>query len=444
MNRTPEPSGASAAPAKGSASPNVVLFVLSAVMMLNIIDRQMLSILIDPIKQELQLSDTSMGLLTGTSFALLHVAAMIPIASWADRRSRRNLIAWGLGLWSLLTVLTGLARSFGEIFVVRLGLGVGEATAVPASHSLVSDYFPVERRASALSMLVVAGPIGQTLAFALGGWVNEFFGWRAVFFVFGVPGLLLALVVRSTIREPLRGAADGSAGDWAPLPIRDSLAHLLGLRAYRQLALAAALAAVANYSILIWAAPMWMRLFEMGTGEVGTALALATGPSTIAGVLLSGRLADRLGTRDIRWLAWIPALACGASLPLGVGFVLAPGLALGTILLAATTFTGAMIIPPIFSAVQSVVWPNVRAMASAWVSLLLTAFGLGLGPPLVGWATDQGTAEYGPGAIRHALVGAMLCFGWAAGHLVWAGRSLPREIREATAQRARQPSSSTH
>lgn len=412
----------------GSASPNVVLFVLSAVMMLNIIDRQMLAILIDPIKQELRLSDAAMGLLTGTSFALLHVLAMIPIASWADRRSRRDLIAWGLGLWSLLTVLTGLARSFGEIFAVRLGLGVGEATAVPASHSLVSDYFPLERRATALSMLVVAGPIGQTLAFAVGGWVNELFGWRAVFWVFGIPGLLLAFVVRGFIREPERGAADGSAGAWSALSVRQALAHLLGLRAYRQLALAAALAAVANYAILIWAAPLWMRLFEMGTGEVGTALAVATGPSTIAGVVVSGRLADRLAIRDVRWLVWIPAIACGVSLPLGIGFVMAPGLALATALLAATTFSGAMIIPPIFAAVQSVVWPNARAMASAWVSLLLTAFGLGIGPPLVGWAADLWTADHGDGAIRYALLVAMPCFGWAAGHLLWAARSLRQEI----------------
>ncbi len=412
----------------GSASPNLVLFVLSAVMMLNIIDRQMLSILIDPIKQELRLSDAAMGLLTGTSFALLHVLAMIPIASWADRRSRRDLIAWGLGVWSLLTVMTGLARSFAEIFVVRLGLGVGEATAVPASHSIVSDYFPLERRATALSMLVVAGPVGQTLAFAVGGWVNEFFGWRAVFFVFGIPGVLLALAVRRVIREPERGAADGSAGAWSALSVRDALAHLVGLRAYRQLALAAALAAVANYALLIWAAPLWMRLFGMGTGEVGTALAVATGPSTIAGVVASGRLADRFARRDVRWLVWIPAIACGLSFPLGVGFVLAPGLPLATGLLAATTFTGAMIIPPIFAAVQSVVWPNARAMASAWVSLLLTAFGLGLGPPLVGWAADVWTAEYGDGALRPALLAAMPCFGWAAAHLLWASRSLADEI----------------
>jgi len=400
-------------------------------MMLNIIDRQMLGILIDPIKQELGVSDAAMGVLTGTSFALMHVVVMIPIASWADRRSRLNLIAWGLGAWSLLTVLTGLARNFGEIFWVRLGLGVGEATAVPASHSLVADFFPVERRAMALSMLVVAGPIGQTIAYAGGGWINELWGWRAVFWVFGIPGLLLVFLIRTTIREPERGAADGSEGQWEPLPISAALGFLVGLRSYRHLALAAALSAVANYSILIWSAPMWMRVFELGTGEVGTALAFATGPSTAAGVLVSGRLADHLSTRDVRWFAWIPALACGLALPFAVGFVLAPSHSMSLALLVPTTFFGAMVIGPIFAAVQSVVWPNVRSVAAAWVSLLLTAFGLGVGPPLVGLATDLGAAAHGTGAIRYALTGSVLCFGWAAGHLLWAARSLDREIRAA-------------
>jgi MFS family permease len=417
-----------------------VLFVLSLVMMLNIIDRQMLAILIEPIKQELGVSDASMGLLTGTSFALLHVVAMIPIASWADRGSRRNLIAWGLGTWSALTVLTGMARSFAEMFWVRLGLGVGEATAVPASHSLVSDLFPIDRRATALSMLVLAGPVGQMLAYAGGGWINELWGWRAAFWVFGLPGLLLVVLIRTTIGEPERGAADGSAGSWQPLPLSAALRFLVGLRAYRHLALAAALSAVANYAILIWSAPLWMRVYELGSGEVGTSLALATGPATAAGVVLAGRLADRLSRRDVRWLAWIPALACTLALPFALGFALAPGHGLSVAWLIPATFFGAMVIGPIFTAVQSAVWPNVRAVAAAWISLLLTAFGLGIGPPIVGWATDLGGAAYGADSLRYALAGAVVCFGWAAIHLLLAARSLASEMQATAASGSAGPS----
>lgn len=198
--------------------PGYTLFVLSLVMMLNVIDRQMLAILIEPIKRDLDVSDAAMGLLTGTSFALLHVVAMIPIASLADRHSRRSLIAWGLGVWSALTALTGLARSFGEMFWIRLGLGVGEATAVPASHSLVSDLYPSARRATALSMLVLAGPIGQMIAYAGGGWIAELWGWRTAFWLFGLPGIALALTIRLSFVEPERGRPTGRADDGPRFP----------------------------------------------------------------------------------------------------------------------------------------------------------------------------------------------------------------------------------
>lgn len=405
-----------------------MLFVLALVMMLNIVDRQLLAILIEPIKRDLGVSDAAMGLLTGTSFALLHVVVMIPIASWADRHSRRALIAWGLGAWSALTILTGLARSFAEMFWVRLGLGVGEATAVPASHSLVSDLFPLERRATALSMLVVAGPIGQMLAYAGGGWINEVWGWRTAFFVFGPPGVLLALLIRFTIPEPARGAADGSAGAWHALPLREGLRHLAGLPAYRHLVAAGALSAVANYSIMTWSAPYWMRVFDLGSAEAGTTLALATGPATAAGVLLAGRIADRLSRRDARWLAWLPALACLLSLPTGIAFALAPSHGASLALLVPTTFLAATVIGPVFTAIQSVVWPNVRSLAAAVISLLLTVFGLGVAPPLVGWAADLGAPRLGVESLRYALAAAMLPFGWAAIHLLLAGRSLPRSL----------------
>ena len=411
-----------------SPRPGYALFVLSLVMMLNVIDRQMLAILIEPIKQDLDVSDAAMGLLTGTSFALLHVVAMVPIASWADRRSRRSLIAWGLGLWSALTVLTGLARSFGEMFWIRLGLGVGEATAVPASHSLVSDLYPIERRATALSMLVLASPIGQMIAYAGGGWINELWGWRTAFWLFGLPGIALALTIRLTFVEPERGAADGTSGQWAALPLMDALRLLLGLAPFRHLAIAGALAAVANYSILIWSAPLWMRVFDLGSGEVGTTLALATGPANVAGIVLAGRLADRRSARDVRWLVWIPAVACVLALVPAVGFAMARSYALSVGLLALASFLGAMVIGPLFTAVQAIAPPNARSMAAAAVSLLLTAFGLGIAPPLVGWAADLGAASQGGDSLRPALVGAALCFGWAAVHLLLAGRALADRV----------------
>ncbi|HPG26004.1 MAG: MFS transporter [Spirochaetaceae bacterium] len=409
--------------------PGYTLFVLSLVMMLNVIDRQMLAILIEPIKRDLDVSDAAMGLLTGTSFALLHVVAMIPIASLADRHSRRSLIAWGLGVWSALTVLTGLARSFGEMFWIRLGLGVGEATAVPASHSLVSDLYPSARRATALSMLVLAGPIGQMIAYAGGGWIAELWGWRTAFWLFGLPGIALALTIRLSFVEPERGAADGTGGRWTALPLTAALRMLLRLAPFRHLALAGALAAVANYALLIWSAPLWMRAFDLGSGEVGTTLALATGPANAAGILLAGRLADRQSARDVRWLVWIPAIACAAALGPAIGFATARTHASSVAFLAVASFLGAMVIGPVFTAVQGIAPPNARSMAAATISLLVTAFGLGIAPPLVGWAADLGAASRAGDSLRPALVGAVLCFGWAAGHLVLAGRAMEARSR---------------
>ena len=411
------------------------LVLLFLVMMLNVIDRQMLSILIEPIKAELGVGDAAMGLLTGTSFALLHVVAMIPIASLADRRSRRGLIAWGLGAWSALTALTGLARSFTEMFWIRLGLGVGEATAVPASHSLVSDLFPVDRRATALSMLVLASPIGQMIAYAGGGWVNEAFGWRAAFFVFGVPGIALALVIRSTLREPARGQADGTAGEWTPVPLVAALRQLLQRPTYRHLAAAGALSATANYALLIWSAPLWMRSFSLDSAAVGTTLALATGPANALGVLVAGRLADRGAARDARWLVWLPATACVLAVPASLAFVFAEEYAAAVGALVLASLLGSMVIGPVFAAVQSVAAPPVRSMAAAALSLLLTAFGLGIGPPLVGMLSDLGGSELGVGALRRALAGAMLCFAWSAVHLVMAARTIRTDLERASAGR---------
>lgn len=407
------------------------LVLLSLVMLLNIIDRSMLSVLIEPIKEELGVSDAAMGMLTGTSFALLHVVAMIPIASLADRGSRRNLIALGLGVWSTLTVLTGLARNFGEMFVVRLGLGVGEATVVPTSHSLVADYYSLERRATALSVLILAAPLGHTIALAAGGFINDLWGWRAAFFIFGVPGLFLMLVIRLTVREPLRGASDGSGGAWGPLPVAVALRTLLRLPAYRHLAVGAAYSALANQALIIWAPPFWMRAFDLGSSEVGATLALATGPSTIAGVLVAGRLADRMSSRDVRWLAWIPAITCALTLPFACGFTLAGSHTLSFAMLVPTSFLGMIAIGPVYTAVQSIAPPNTRALASAILSLLLTALGLGVGPPVVGLLTDLGTTAYGADSIRYALTAATFCFVGAVVHWLLAARSLKDELEAA-------------
>ena len=183
-----------------------VLFVLFVVYIFNFIDRQILSILIDPIKEDLGVSDTAMGFLTGLAFAVFYTVAGIPIARLADRGVRRTIIAVGLAVWSLMTALSGAAQSFVQLALARVGVGVGEAACSPPAHSLISDYFPPEKRATAISFYNSGISIGVMFGYLAGGWIVQFFNWRVAFLVVGLPGILMAVVIRLTIREFLLAA----------------------------------------------------------------------------------------------------------------------------------------------------------------------------------------------------------------------------------------------
>ena len=188
------------------------LGILVVVYTFNFIDRQILSILLEPVKADLGLSDTAMGMLTGFAFAMFYATLGIPIARYADRSNRRNLIALALGIWSFFTALSGVAQNFWHLLAARIGVGVGEAGCSPPAHSMIADYYPAEQRATALGIYSLGIPIGIMFGLFAGGWINEFFGWRMAFFVVGLPGIILALVVRFTLAEPPRGLAEGSGG----------------------------------------------------------------------------------------------------------------------------------------------------------------------------------------------------------------------------------------
>ncbi len=410
-----------------------VLSVMALVSVLNMADRQVLSILIEPIKAELGVSDAQMGALTGLSFALFHVFACIPIALWADRAVRRNIIAYGVGAWSLLTLLTGFSRSFSSMFAIRVGVGIGEAAGGPPAHSLLSDYFPPERRSGALSILIVGAPVGSMLAFAAGGWINEWFGWRTVFLLFGGVGLIVAPLIRFTIREPSRGQAEGQATDSQAPPLREGIATLLAMPSFRHVMLGSALNAVANYTFLIWAAPFLMRVHGMGTGEAGTILALGFSLANGIGVLLGGGISDRLGVRDPRWIVWTPAISSALAAPFAWGFVLSPELRIAIPCLAVAGLMNAVYLAPIYAAGQNLSKPRVRALASALITLTNTVLGLGIGPVLVGWLNDLGSASYGEGAIRYSIAAMLLAHWWAALHLVWAARTYKADLSKGAA-----------
>ena len=421
--------------------PYYALALLAAGSVLNVMDRQLLAVLIDPIKRELGASDAAMGLLTGSSFAALHVLATIPVAVWADRSVRRSIIAYGLAVWSGLTLLTGLTRSYAEIFAVRVGVGIAEAAGGGPPQSLISDLVPPERRSTALAILVSGGPLGSMIAFAVGGWLADLYGWRTAFFVFGAPGLLLALLIRFTIDEPKRGAFDGLPAaaaatsrprpdEDAPIPFRDALLVLLGTPSIRYFVLASAFNAVGIYSILVWSVPYMTRVHALSTTEAGARLAIASGLFSALGSFTAGPIADRLARRDPRWLAWFPALTSACVFPLGLGFVFAANGNTASALLAPASFLASSYLGPVYGAVQTLADPRTRALAGALFTTTNAVLGLGLAPPLVGWLNDQGAATRGADSIRYSLGLILLVHLVAAVLLLRAGATLRKDMSE--------------
>jgi predicted MFS family arabinose efflux permease len=295
------------APAESRARAWYVLAVLVLVYAVNFIDRNILSVLLQPIKEEMQVSDTWMGLLTGPAFAIFYTFAGIPIARVADRGSRVVVMAVGIAFWSLMTAVSGQARSFAQLAAARVGVGVGEASATPAAHSLLSDYFPPRQRTRALAIYNGGASLGVLFGLLLGGWLATSVGWRMAFAVVGLPGLLVALLVWLTVPEPRRGTSEGRVDAGDPPGLGETLRYLLAMPSFRHVAVATALYSIAAYCLLGWAPTFMLRVHGLSLAEIGLKLGLVIGIAGAVGQYAGGVLCDRLSLRDRRWLVWIPA-----------------------------------------------------------------------------------------------------------------------------------------
>jgi MFS family permease len=406
-----------------------VLGVLFVVYVFNFIDRQILAILLQPIKQDLHASDTAMGFLTGFAFALFYAVAGIPIARLADRRGRSMLIAAGLAVWSAMTAASGLAQTFTQLALARFGVGVGEAAGSPPAHSLIADYFSPRRRASAMAIYSSGLFVGVLFGYLIGGWINEFFGWRRAFFVVGLPGLAMALIVRLTVRDPPRGYADGLHDTGMTEPAAEVFRFLWRLRSFRHLSLAAALHAFASYGLAAWAPAFLMRVHAMGTGEVGTWLGPIAGLAGGTGTILGGFAADRLAARDVRWNMWLPAIGVSLALPFSTLSYLSPQKLPALLFLVPATFFGAMWFGPTMAMTQSLVKLRMRALASAMLLFVISLIGLGLGPLAVGVLSDLLAGPFGAQSIRYALLLAGVANVGAALHYVLAARTLRQDLQ---------------
>ncbi len=415
-----------------------VLGVLMLAYVANIMDRSVLAILLEPIRHEFGASDAQLGVLGGIAFAFFYSFFGIPIAAWADRSCRRDVLALAVASWSVMTALCGVATNFVQLLLARIGTGVGEAGGSPPSHSLIADYFAPERRGTALSVFAMAVPIGSMLGVLLGGWGNELYGWRLTFILVGLPGVLIALLVRLTVSEPTRGASDGViAAEQAP-GFATAARYLWRCRSFRHLTLAAGMHAIVVYGASQWTASFLLRAHQLGTGAAGSWLALLQ-IMGLAGTLLGGLLSDALSRRlgDPRWYLWVPAAATLGCLPFQLIGYQTPALGLALACFALATMLGATFFGPSFSVTQSLAPPRMRAVAASVLLFVQTMVGLGIGPWAVGLISDGLKPALGDArSLGWGLTLVAFVNVWASAHYLWSARSYRADLAALRAARA--------
>jgi len=379
-------------------------------------------------KNDLNLSDTSLGMLSGFAFALFYATLGIPIAKYADYGNRRNLISLAIGVWSFMTALSGLAQNFFHLLVARIGVGIGEAGCSPPAHSMISDYFPANVRSTALGIYSLGIPFGIMFGLFAGGWINEYFGWRIAFFVVGVPGILLAIIFRYTVQEPKRGQAEGRSDTKDQPTIMETAKYLLNKKSFRHLAFGASLAAFVGYGAITWLPSFFQRSYGMQTGDVGWYLGLILGIPGGLGIFLGGYLSDYLGSKDVRWCLWIVALAMFITTPLYYMVYLSPTANISFLWLIVPIAFGNFYQATTFSQTQGVVELRMRSVAAAILLFIINIIGLGFGPQAVGILSDILRADYGKESLRYSLMILTTLKLWCAYHYYLAGKYLKNDL----------------
>ena len=408
--------------------------MLTLVYAFNFIDRQLLAILQESIKADLSLSDSQLGLLTGFAFAIFYVTAGIPIARWADHANRRNIVAGSLFIWSFMTALSGMVQNYTQLVLARIGVGIGEAGGSPPSHSMISDIFPPNRRATALGFYSTGVSFGILFGFLFGGWLNEYFGWRTAFLVVGIPGVFLSGLIMLTLREPTRGLIEQKTVTAESVPLKKVIQTLWESRTFRHLSLAASLNAFSGYSTASWTASFMIRSHEMSTGELGTWLAIIIGLCGAIGVFFGGMAADWLSPRDKRWYMWLPAISGFIAVPFMVAVYLAdtPYLALSMMLIPGLLHQ--VYLGNTLATTHNLVGLKMRATSSAILFFILNIIGLGCGPFLVGVLSDQLSASHGADSLRLAMLYLLpAVMFWSACHFYFASKHLRKDLEAAPA-----------
>ena len=396
-------------------SSRYTLAVLTAVFAVNQLDRNVLGILLDAIGREFSLSDTQLGLLSGALFVAVYVAFGFPVAKLAARGNRRNIIAASTAIWSVLTIAMAGAQNFLQLALARLGVGIGEAGAVVPAHSMISDLYPPERRASAMATFVVGANLGVLLAFLIGGIAGQYLGWRWAFVIAGMPGLVLALLMWLTVAEPARDttAPQNPAGGSLFTATLKTIWEDKGLF---HAMFGVAITGVVTFGALAWNATYIIRAHGLGQAQTGIYLALVVGILGGLGTWVSGLLADRLGVKNPRWRLGVVICAILAAKPFVAGFLLFDDTALALACLAVSASVASVFWGPSFAFLHSRLGTEMRPMATAIFMFAFNIIGVGLGPTLVGIFSDTLFSGMGPRSVGFGLLAVQVAGIWGAWH----------------------------
>jgi len=404
-----------------------VLCILVLVYTFNFIDRQIVGILAIPIKEDLGLTDTQLGLMGGLAFALLYTTLAIPIAMAADRMSRTWIMTGALVVWSGMTAVCGMAQNFWQLFFARVGVGIGEAGGVAPAYSLISDFFPPNQRARALSVYSFGIPIGSALGIVFGGIIATLVDWRFAFIVVGAAGIVVAPIFRATVREPVRGAFDAKGSESGAASLTEIMRVLMKKPSFWGLSLGASFSSMMGYGLFFWLPSFFVRSYEvtlLNASLVYGAILLVGG---IVGTWLGGSLADRFGENNRSAYARIPAFAFLASVPFYLIGVLSPTLVISVLVLAVPTALGLAWLGPVISAVQHLVPPNMRATASAIFLFVNNLIGIGIGTFAIGAISDGLQDRFGDESLRYAILAGTTFYLVAASIFLLSARRLERD-----------------
>lgn len=407
---------------------NYLLVVLALIYALNFVDRLTLGVVLQNVKNDLMLSDSQLGFLTGIAFALFYFGMGIPISRWADSGNRVIIISLSTALWGVAVFICGAAANFGQLLLARTAVAVGEAGCLPSSLSLLSDYFSRRERPRAVALYMQGCTLSLFIGYLLSGWLNQFYGWRITFMIVALPGFGLAALAFCTLREPRRTSTVAWEVHPTKWKLREVYVALRPNRTFRHLLLFYVVTSLFNWGIVQWQPAFLVRSFGMKTGELGTWSAIACGLGTMIGLYLGGEWASRRAANNESLQLRTMAISYCAGGLCSCLIYLSPNRYCAFALMGLWNLAGTMAIGPFFASIQTLVPENMRAVATSVVNLSANLIGLGLGPLVIGAVSDALHSLAGNESLRYALLALSPGYLWGAWHLWRASKTITHDL----------------